>query len=195
MKYCTIEADITKMEVDVIVNAANERMLGGGGVDGAIHAAAGPLLLEACKSFPETDERGNVIYTGKGRRVPTGGVRITPAFKLPSKFVIHTAGPIWRDGGRDCGALLASCYMRSLELATLYDARTIAFPAISTGVFGAPPREACEIAVEQVKEFAKYDFTQSGLPHTIEQIFLVIWKAPEVARCFDVLKVPTHRNV
>lgn len=173
-RYSQIEADITKMEVDIIVNAANKQMLGGGGVDGAIHKAAGPKLLEACRAFPEVN----------GVRVSVGGVRITPAFNLPCKFIIHTAGPIWDRDKANASELLNSCYTRSLRLAEIYDAKTIAFPAISTGIFGYPIREACEIAVEAVKSFLTV--------YHLDHIFLVTWQSPEVTRCLDVLKVPKH---
>lgn len=182
-RYSQIETDITNMKVDIIVNAANERMLGGGGVDGAIHKAAGPKLLEACLAFPEIEV--NQHQTRKGIRVETGGVRITPAFKLPSKFIIHTAGPVWEGGKNMEIELLSACYENSLFLAMLHG-KSIAFPAISTGIFGFPVKLACEIAVSEIEKFI--DKYKSPL----EEIFLVTFKSPEVARCFDVLKVPKH---
>ncbi len=160
-----IEADITKLSVDVIVNAANEAMLGGGGVDGAIHRAAGPRLYEACLVFPEVN----------GVRVPTGQARITPAFDLPSKFIIHTAGPIWNGGNDNEDELLADCYWNSLMLASLHG-NSVAFPAISTGIFGYPVEQACEIAREQAHMFLRQN-------RNIE-IFLVTFKSPEVSNCF-----------
>ena len=139
-----VTGDITRQEVDAIVNAANERMLGGGGVDGAIHAAAGPELLEACRAEPEVRP---------GVRCPTGQARITPGFRLRARFVVFTVGPVWRGGSNGEQALLASCYCASLELAAAHGARSIAFPAISTGVYGFPVAMASEVAVEEVSRF------------------------------------------
>ncbi|MFO0613963.1 MAG: O-acetyl-ADP-ribose deacetylase [Polyangiaceae bacterium] len=136
--------DITKVRVDAIVNAANEWMLGGGGVDGAIHRAAGPELLDACRRVPEI---------APGIRCPTGKARITPGFRLPASFVVHTVGPVFRGGGSGEPALLASCYRESLALATAHGATSIAFPSISTGVFGYPIRAASEIAVRECAAF------------------------------------------
>jgi O-acetyl-ADP-ribose deacetylase len=138
-----VAGDITRLRVDAIVNAANERMLGGGGVDGAIHAAAGPLLLRACREIPEVEP---------GVRCPTGQARITPAFELPATWVIHTVGPVWRGGARGEPALLASCYRESLALANAHGVGTIAFPAISCGVFGYPLAQAVDVAVRTVRE-------------------------------------------
>jgi len=137
-----IEADITTLRVDAIVNAANETLLGGGGVDGAIHRAAGPELLDACRALPQV--RPNV-------RCPTGEARITPAFRLPARFVIHTVGPVWRGGASGEQGLLAGCYRSSLQLAHGNDVASIAFPAISCGVYGYPPDAAAEIAVREVR--------------------------------------------
>ena len=138
-----IEADITKLQVDAIVNAANETLLGGGGVDGAIHRAAGPQLLAACRALPQV--RANV-------RCPTGEARITPGFQLPAKYVIHTVGPVWRGGAAGEAELLASCYRESLQLAAQQRVRSIAFPAISCGVYGYPVEQSVAIAVRQVRE-------------------------------------------
>jgi len=143
-----IEADITTLAVDAIVNAANETLLGGGGVDGAIHRAAGPELLAACRALPEV--RPNV-------RCPTGQARITPGFRLPAKFVIHTVGPVWHGGGAGEAEQLASCYRESLRLARKQDVRSIAFPAISCGVYGYPLVAAAAIAVREVLEFLRGD--------------------------------------
>jgi O-acetyl-ADP-ribose deacetylase (regulator of RNase III) len=141
-------ADISRMPVDAIVNAANERMLGGGGVDGAIHRAAGPGLLEDCRSVPEVRP---------GVRCPTGEARVTGGHDLPARMVIHTVGPIWRGGGQEEPGLLAACYRSSLELAADEGAQTIAFPAISCGVYGYPLQEAAHIAVGEVIAFLEQD--------------------------------------
>jgi AmmeMemoRadiSam system protein A len=138
------QVDITTLSVDAIVTAANERMLGGGGVDGAIHRAAGSELLEECKSMPESRP---------GVRCPTGEARLTAGYGLPAKHVIHTVGPVWNGGDRGEPGLLAACYRSSLELASDHGIQTIAFPAISCGVYGYPLREAAAIAVHEVVEF------------------------------------------
>ena len=139
-----VRGDITALAVDAIVNAANERMLGGGGVDGAIHRAAGPELYEACLAVPEVRP---------GVRCPAGEARITPGFRLHARFVIHTVGPIWRGGGQGEPELLASCYRTALTLARAHEVESIAFPAISCGAYGYPSDLASEIAVREVRPF------------------------------------------
>ena len=130
--------DITTLEVDAVVNAANSTLLGGGGVDGAIHRGAGPQLLEACRA---------------AGGCPTGQARITPGFRLPARWVIHTVGPVWSGGDRGEPQLLESCYRNSFELALQQGVQTIAFPAISTGVYGYPKAAAAEIAVRNMREY------------------------------------------
>ncbi len=136
-----VRADITTLEVDAIVNAANTALLGGGGVDGAIHRAAGPELLAACRALPEVRP---------GVRCPTGEARITPGFRLKARYVIHTAGPVWRGGGQNERELLASCYRSSMALARDHDVDSIAFPAISCGIYGFPIEDAAAIAAREI---------------------------------------------
>jgi O-acetyl-ADP-ribose deacetylase (regulator of RNase III) len=130
--------DITKLKVDAIVNAANNSLLGGGGVDGAIHHAAGSELLEACRKL---------------NGCPTGDAKITPGFKLPAKYIIHTVGPVWSGGTKNEDTLLANCYVNSLTRALNNKIKTIAFPSISTGAYGFPVEKAAKIAAEEVKNF------------------------------------------
>lgn len=146
-----IQGDIVKLEVDAIVNAANSTLLGGGGVDGAIHRAAGPLLLEECKGL---------------RGCATGEAKITNGYFLPAKWIIHTVGPVWQGGKKGEDDLLASCYRKSLEIAKGYSIKTIAFPAISTGAYNFPSERAAKIAISEINKFLQ----ENELP---EEVFLV----------------------
>jgi len=159
-----IEGDITALAVDAIVNAANRTLLGGGGVDGAIHRAAGPGLLEECRCIGGC---------------PTGEARITAGHALPARYVIHTVGPVWRGGGAGEPGLLAACYRQSLRLAARHDVRSIAFPAISTGVYGYPLEAASEIAVATVRDVL------SEAP-AIEKVVFCCFGA-EVARLYEMI--------
>jgi O-acetyl-ADP-ribose deacetylase (regulator of RNase III) len=136
-RITVVQGDITGQQVDAIVNAANERLLGGGGVDGAIHRAAGPELKEECRKIGGC---------------PTGEARITKGYRLPARYVIHTVGPVWHGGALGEPAQLAACYRNSLQLAAEHGVRTIAFPGISTGVYGYPLEDATRLALSTVQE-------------------------------------------
>ncbi len=168
-KIQIIQGDITQQKVDAIVNAANTALLGGGGVDGAIHRAAGPELLQECRTLGGC---------------PTGEARITKGYRLSAKFVIHAVGPVWNGGGRNEAGLLADCYRQSLKLASENGAKTIAFPSISTGAYRFPIESACEIALKTVLQCLE---TMSG----IEKVIFVCFSKSDYEiyqRTFEKLK-------
>ncbi len=155
IKFEVILADITTLEVDAIVNAANSSLLGGGGVDGAIQRAAGPQLLKECSKLGGC---------------PTGQAKITRAYRLPAKYVIHAVGPVWRGGAHGEAELLASCYRESMNLALSHNVSTIAFPAISCGIYGYPLKQAADIAISTLRDFP------ASNANSVRHIFLT---------CFD----------
>ena len=158
-----IKADITKLEVDAIVNAANSTLLGGGGVDGAIHRAAGPELVDYCRTL---------------QGCPTGEAKISPGFKLPAEYVIHTVGPVWHGGDRGEAELLANCYHNCITLAQQNNIASIAFPAISTGVYGYPIASATEVAINSVLQ-SSTQAIQSGA--VIDEVIFCCFSASDAA--------------
>lgn len=166
-KIESIKGDITKLEVDAIVNAANETLLGGGGVDGAIHDAAGPKLLDECEQLDGCE---------------TGEAKITKGHDLPAKYIIHTVGPIYPEySPEEAARLLKACYQNSLKIAEKYELKSIAFPSISTGVYSYPKEEAAKVALESINEY--FDVTQS----IIDQVILVSF-SNEDKRIIDSVK-------
>lgn len=164
-KITLIQDDITKLNVDAIVNAANSKLAGGGGVDGAIHKAAGAELPEACKKL---------------NGCPTGSAKLTSGFNLPAKFIIHTVVPVWRGGNSNETKLLESCYNTSLEIAAQNNVSSIAFPNISTGIYGFPKEEAAEIAINTVNTFLE----KNQLP---KQVFFVCFDEKNYRLYYEIL--------
>ncbi|NCC72819.1 MAG: O-acetyl-ADP-ribose deacetylase [Sphingobacteriia bacterium] len=165
-----IRGDITRLKTDAVVNAANRTLLGGGGVDGAIHRAAGPQLLAECRKLNGCE---------------TGQAKITAGYNLPAKFVIHTVGPVWRGGNHNEAQLLASCYLQSLEIGSQHQCKSIAFPNISTGIYGFPKREAAGIAIKAVTDFLH----QAALP---EIVYFCCFDDENFSIYLQLTELPNH---
>jgi len=168
MALRVVISDLTRLALDAIVNAANPALLGGGGVDGAIHRAAGPGLLEACKALPQV---------APGVRCPTGEARITSGFLLPARYVIHTVGPVWKGGHHGEAELLAQCYRSSIALAARHEVRSIAFPAISCGVYGYPPEQAARVAIASLREVLAIHPAMEVQLCCFDERMAAIWRA------------------
>jgi O-acetyl-ADP-ribose deacetylase (regulator of RNase III) len=154
-----IQGDITQLNVDAIVNAANSSLMGGSGVNGAIHRAAGPELLQECRTLGGC---------------PTGQARLTRGYRLPARHVIHAVGPMWQGGGQNEANLLASCYRESLDLASRQQLASIAFPCISTGIFGYPPEQAVEVAIAAVRHYLR-------TPCSLQEVIFCCFSAGDLA--------------
>lgn len=175
-----IQGDLTKQETNAIVNAANGRLLGGGGVDGAIHRAAGPELLEACKKIREIDLQGAYLQTGE--------VVMTEGFKLPAKYVLHTVGPIWEPQHEALQRVeLANCYWNSLKLAQKHGLTSIAFPAISTGVYNYPPKKAAKIALNTIATFLENN--------TFGKVIITLFSDNDLAIYRQIIEEEFHNTI